>query len=83
MTQLSQCFGFDLPYTLAGHIKLLSNFLKCMIGIHLNTKPHTQDFCFSRRQRIEYILCYSSKTGINRSIGRRHCSRIFYKVTKM
>ena len=40
VAQLAQGLGFDLADTLAGHIKLLADFLEGVVGIHIDTKAH-------------------------------------------
>jgi hypothetical protein len=47
VSQFAQGLGFDLPYPLSGHIKLLTHLFQRVIGIHINPKPHSKHFGFS------------------------------------
>ena len=48
MAQFAQGFGFDLADTFAGYVKLFADFFERVVGIHVDTEAHTQDFGFAR-----------------------------------
>lgn len=53
MAQFAQCLGFDLANPLARHVKLLADFLEGVVGVHIDTKAHTQHFGFTRGQATQ------------------------------
>ena len=55
MSQLTQGFRFDLPNPLSGYIKLLTHLFQSMVSIHIDPKPHSEHFGFSRRQACQDI----------------------------
>src|SRR3569833_2734892 len=50
MPQLAQCLSLYLPNPLTSHIKLLTHLFQSVVGIHINTKPHTEDLSLPRGQ---------------------------------
>ena len=46
MPQFAQCFSFDLTDALSGDIELFADFLKGVIGVHVDAKPHPQNLGF-------------------------------------
>jgi hypothetical protein len=48
--ELAQSLGLDLPDTLPGNVKLLPDFFKGMIGIHSDSKAHSQHSLFPRSE---------------------------------
>ncbi len=56
MAQFSQGLGFYLPNTLPCHIKLLADFLKGVVGGHVDAETHAQHFGFTRGEAGEYFV---------------------------
>lgn len=50
MFQLAQRFCLNLADTLTGNVKLLSDLLQSVVSIHSDTKTHSQNTLFPRRQ---------------------------------
>ena len=48
VAQFAQCLGFDLTNPLARHVKLLADLFQGVVGVHIDTKAHTQHFGFTR-----------------------------------
>ena len=51
MAQLTERFGFDLSNTLSGYVEVLSNFLKGVVTLLADAKPHPENLFFAGRQR--------------------------------
>src|SRR6186997_3345657 len=54
MTQLAQRLRFDLTNALARHIELLAHFFQRVVGVHVDTEPHTKHLGFTRGQLRKY-----------------------------
>ncbi len=76
MTEFAQCLGFDLTNTLAGHVELLAHFFQGVVGIHINSETHPQDFRFSSRQSGQHLLSRFAQACDGRMLDRRHHPRI-------
>ena len=46
MPELPKRLGFDLPDTFSSDVKLLADFLQCMVGVHFDPEAHAQDLGF-------------------------------------
>ena len=55
MTKFTQCFGFNLANPLARHVELFTHFFEGVVSIHIDTKTHSQNFGFSRRQTTKHL----------------------------
>ena len=55
VAQLAQRLGFDLTDPLTGHVKLLTDFLKGVVGIHVDTETHAQYLGFTGSEAGQYI----------------------------
>ena len=40
VTQLAQCFGFDLTNTLSSYVELLADFFEGVVSVHVDTETH-------------------------------------------
>src|ERR1700687_807373 len=80
MAQLAQRLGFDLPDALARDVELLADFLQRVIGVHLDSEAHPQHLGLARRQRIQHVLAYVAKAGVDRGVDRRHRARVLDEV---
>ena len=83
MPQFSQRFGFDLSDPLAGHIKLFAHFFKGVVGIHIDTKPHPQDFGFPGCQIVEDVTGGFGETFRGGGIHRGHDVGVLDKVAQV
>ena len=70
MTQFSQRLRFDLSNSLTGHVELFADFLKGVIGIHVDTKSHAQHLRFSGSETTEHVLSGFPETLIDGGIHR-------------
>ena len=68
MAQFAQGFGFDLTDTFAGYVKLFADFFERVVGIHVDTKAHTQDFGFARGQAFEDFFGDFVQAGVHRGV---------------
>lgn len=50
MLQLTQSLGFNLPNALTRNRELLTNLFQRVISVHTDTKAHTQNALFTRRE---------------------------------
>ena len=63
MAQFAQGLGFDLTNTFACDIKLLTHFFERVIGIHVDTKTHTQHLGFTSGEAVQHIQgCWYRRT---------------------
>ena len=83
MPQLAQRFGLDLPDALTGHLKVLPDFLKGVVGGLANPEPLPQDFFFPRGQRFQRTVDLALQIVPNRGFQRRDRLLIFDEITQM
>ena len=50
VAQFAQSLGFDLTNTFTGNVELLTYFFQSMVGVHIDTETHSQDFRFTGGQ---------------------------------
>ena len=82
MFELAQCFGFDLPDTFAGHVELLADFFKRMIGVHADAETHSKHALFTRRQGCQNARRGFLQIGMDRRIQGLNGIFIFDEITK-
>ena len=82
MLKLAQGFGFDLADTLASHVELLSNLLKCVIRVHADTKAHSKHALFTGGERGEDASCGFTQVGMDRAVDRCDGVFVFDEVTQ-
>src|ERR1700735_511929 len=64
--QLAQRLRFDLTDTFARHVELLTNLFQRVIGIHTDTKTHTQHPFLARRERCQHTRCRLAQVCLDR-----------------
>lgn len=55
VAQFAQRLGFDLTNPLTGYIELLADFLKGVVGIHVDAEAHAQYLGFTGSEAGEYF----------------------------
>ena len=70
VTQLAQRLGFDLTDALTGDVELFADLFQSVVGIHINTKTHTQNFGFTRGQTIQHFPSGFSQAFLNGGVNR-------------
>src|SRR5215470_5998314 len=83
MTQLAQRLSFNLPDTLAGDGKGLSDFFKRMLGAVLESEAHLDDLLFARCERAENVRRLFLQVHVDHSLGRRDDAAVFDEVAQM
>lgn len=56
MAQFTQRLRFDLTNTFAGNVELFTHFFQRVIGIHVDTEAHTQNFRFTGGQASQNVM---------------------------
>jgi hypothetical protein len=64
MTKLSECFSFDLSYTLTGNIKLLTNLFECAGATVLKTETELNNLLFSGSEGVEDVTELLTEQGV-------------------
>ena len=83
VTQFTQRFGFYLPNTLSGHIKLLTHLFQRVVGIHIDTKAHSQHLGFARSKATQDFSSRFLEAFSGRQINWRSNSGILNEVAQM
>src|SRR5476651_1637078 len=83
VAQLAQCLGFDLTDPLTGHVKLLTDFLKGVVGIHVDAKTHAQYLGFTGSEAGQYVASRFFKALNSGDIDWRLHGRVFDEVTQV
>ena len=83
MTQLTQRLRFDLTDTFAGNVELFTHFFQRVVGVHIDTETHTQDFRFTGGQASQNIVrCGTQALGGGR-VKRQLEGGILDEITQM
>src|SRR5471030_301743 len=83
VAQLAQRLGFDLTNPFTGHVELLTNLLKGVVGIHVDTEAHAQNLGFTGSEAGENFASRFFKALNGSHIDWRLHGRVFDEVTQM
>src|SRR5471032_335919 len=83
VAQLAQRLGFDLTDPLTGHVKLLTDFLKGVVGIHVDAETHAQYLGFTGSEAGQYVASRFFQALNSGDIDWRLHGRVFDEVTQM
>src|ERR1700733_8155541 len=81
--ELAQRFRLDLADALAGHGKLLADFLQRVVGVHAYSKAHTQNALLARRQRSQHARRRLPQVGLDRRIDRENCVLVLDEIAEV
>src|SRR3984957_18767424 len=70
--ELTQRFRLDLADALAGHGKLLADFLQRMVRVHAYSEAHAQNPLFARGQRSKHARGCLAQIGLDRRVDPQH-----------
>src|SRR5690606_11990943 len=70
MTQLAQRLGLYLADPLAGDIELLADFLKGVVGVHVDAEAHAQHLGLARGQPGQHVAHGFHQVDVDRGIHR-------------
>src|SRR5450830_575383 len=83
VAQLAQRLGFDLANPFTGNVELLTDFLKGVVGIHVDAETHAQNLGFTGSEAGEYFACRFFKALNGSNIDGRLHGRVFDEVTQV
>ena len=83
MTQLPQCFGFNLANTLAGDPEFLAHFFQRVLSPIFQSKSHLDDALFAGSKHIQNLLGHFFEIDVDDRISRRNDAAIFDAIAKV
>ena len=83
MTQFAQRLRFDLTDTFAGNVELFTHFFQRVVGVHIDTETHTQNFCFTRGQASQHVVRCRTQAFGGRRIQRQLEGGILDEIPQM
>src|SRR4030095_17036167 len=84
MTQFPERLRLDLPDAFAGYCEMLTDFFeRVLASVRSQTKPHLDDFFFTRRARLQDFLCALAQVYVDHSFGWILNRLVLNEIAKM
>src|SRR5258707_14865554 len=83
MSQLSECFGLDLPDALARDREALADLFERVLAAVADAEPHLDHLLLARRERLEHRLGLLLEVQVDDRFGRRDDVAVLDEVAKM